>query len=51
VGDAPATVMVASKVKTFYAYPMTKAVFTTGWDGDVTVDADSAGTLSVEPGR
>lgn len=48
---APATVLVADAVKSFKPYTMTKAVYGTGWDGDVTVDADTSGALAVEPGK
>lgn len=47
----PAVVQVADAVKSFQPYTMNRAVYGTGWDGDVTVDADSAGQLSVEVGN
>lgn len=47
----PVTVRVADKVKAFSNYPLTKAIYATGWDGDVTVRADAAGHLSVATGQ
>ncbi len=45
------TVRVADKVKSFSDYPLSKAVYATGWDGDVTVRADAAGDVSVVTGQ
>ncbi|MEG3145033.1 MBL fold metallo-hydrolase [Sphingomonas sp. RT2P30] len=47
----PATVLVADAVKSFKPVVMTRAIYGTGWDGDITVDADSSGQLAVEPGK
>lgn len=47
----PVTVRVADKVKMFSAYPLSKAIYATGWDGDVTITADAAGHLSVATGQ
>lgn len=46
-----ANVAVADKVKVFSTYRMRKAVYGTGWDGDVTISSGADGVLSVEPGR
>jgi beta-lactamase superfamily II metal-dependent hydrolase len=48
---APVTVWVADAVKSFSNYPLTRAVYATGWEGDVTVRADAAGHLSVATGQ
>ena len=45
------TVRVADKVKSFSDYPLSKAVYATVWDGDVTVRADAAGDISVVTGQ
>ncbi|QDZ06420.1 MBL fold metallo-hydrolase [Sphingomonas panacisoli] len=47
----PKSVTVADKVKLFSSYTMTKAVYATGWDGDVTVGADTAGSYNVQLGQ
>lgn len=47
----PATVQVADAVHRFSPYRMTRAVYSTSWDGNITVDADANGTLSVELGK
>jgi beta-lactamase superfamily II metal-dependent hydrolase len=51
-GTRPATsVRVADKVRRFSDYPLSKAVYATGWDGDVTVRADAVGRISVVTGQ
>lgn len=47
----PTTVWVADAVKKFSNYPLMKAVYATGWEGDVTIRADAAGHLSVTSGQ
>jgi competence ComEA-like helix-hairpin-helix protein len=42
-----ATVRVATKVRSFKAVPMEKAVYGTGWDGTVVLEATTAGTWNV----
>jgi len=44
-------VMVADGAKSFSAYSVTKAIYATGWDGDVTIEADSAGRMTVVTSR
>lgn len=54
VSDQRATaakVKVAQRVKRFAEIDMTRAVYATGWDGDVVVRARTDGTYSVELAR
>ena len=44
---SPKPVMVADGAKTFSSYTVTKAIYATGWDGDVTISADANGRLEV----
>ena len=44
---SPRSVMVADSTKTFSSFTVTKAIYATGWDGDVTINADSIGRISV----
>lgn len=44
---SPRSVMVADSAKTFSSFTVTKAIYATGWDGDVTISADSNGTIGV----
>lgn len=48
---AATTVRVADKVKSFSDYSLSKAVYATGWDGDVTIHADAHGHISVSTGQ
>lgn len=48
----PATdVLVADKVKHFSTFNLTKAVYATGWNGDVDISARPDGTLTVRTSR
>ena len=48
---SPKSVMVADSAKTFSNFTVTKAIYATGWDGDVTISADSDGKISVATTR
>jgi competence protein ComEC len=48
---SPARVQIADKVKRFSDYTMSRAVYATGWDGDVTINANSSGITSVVLGQ
>lgn len=41
------TVRIADRVKRFSEIPMSRAVYATGWDGDIVISANSAGIQSV----
>ena len=45
------TVRVADGVKRFSDYRMSKAIYATGWDGDVVVRADTDGRIEVVTSR
>lgn len=47
----PAVELVADGAKKFSEYTVTRAVYGTGWDGDVTVSADAQGELTVATGQ
>lgn len=47
----PKVVQVASAVNTFAPYLMSRAVYSTSWDGDISVDADKDATLTVRAGQ
>lgn len=44
----PADVLVAEKVKTFSAVTMDRAVYATGWDGDVVISSGADGVLRLD---
>ena len=46
-----ASVRVADKIKRFSDFVMSRSVYATGWDGDVTVEADTQGIKSVKTGE
>lgn len=48
---SPAQVQIADKVKRFSSYTMSRAVYATGWDGDITIKANSGGITSVSVGE
>jgi len=41
---SPITVKAGTAAKTFVNYPVTKAIYTTAWDGNVTLEANATGT-------
>ena len=47
----PFTVMVADGAKRFSTYTLHDAIYATGWDGDIIVSGDAAGTLDVRTSR
>lgn len=45
------SVRVGDKVKRFSGFSLTRSIYATGWDGDVTVTADTQGIRSVKTGE
>lgn len=45
------SVLVADGAKVFSNYTVTKAIYATGWDGDVTISADTRGKIGVVTSR
>lgn len=46
--SAPVSVMVADGARRFSAYPLTDAIYATGWDGDLMISSGADGALQVQ---
>jgi hypothetical protein len=49
--SVPAEVLVADRVKRFTPFTLTKAIYGTGWNGDIDIKARPDGALTVETSR